>query len=438
MLLSIRKHLSAFVGIGILSFYIVQLTGHFYQLSPNYAGSLIWLVWFCALTRLTPSIRKQCIIIYTFSCFFALIYFFSDGVFQVKNWLFTNLDILMLFSATSFLSLLHENTKQKVSREEKSGTHHSKHGLISTMCGLHLFGAIINLSIIYLIGDHFKRHSQGKLSPEQLLVLSRIFPTASHWSPFMISMAVTLVYAPELNLTLAIIFGFLFALTAMMGVIWDLRGEASAQFIGFPIRGLIMKVALALASSVIIGKIWRNEVNIIAWVALMTPLITLLFLQRWPWDPLIRSHVTENIPKIGDNVIIFLGAGLLSAGISGLLEQFNWSFEQYAKIGFMWYHAGILVLSIVSLSILSIHPLISVAVLAPLTEPFQPNQTLLGFSILMGWGIGSTINPLSASNLLISSRYQFKLNQLMKINGKHAVRQVLLSFLFAWLAQQIL
>ena len=128
----------------------------------------------------------------------------------------------------------------------------------------------------------------------------------------------------------------------------------------------------------------------------------------------------------------------MSAGISGLIDQFHWSFEDYAQQGFMWYHAGILVVLIVSCALVGIHPLISLAVIIPLTEPFAPNQTLLGFSMLMAWGIASTMNPISASNLLIASRYGLNIRALIKMNIPYAVRQVALSFVFAWVLSLVL
>ncbi|WP_321154265.1 hypothetical protein, partial [Serratia nevei] len=78
-------------------------------------------------------------------------------------------------------------------------------GLWSTMASLNLLGAVINLSVLFIIGDRLERG--GTLERRQVLVLSRIFCAAAFWSPFFVAMAVALTYAPGLQLSRILPFG---------------------------------------------------------------------------------------------------------------------------------------------------------------------------------------------------------------------------------------
>lgn len=436
ILTQFQQKRTALIGGLLLSFCIMQLTVNFLHTPVWVSAILIWSVWLLSLTDLTPSVRKQVLMIYGVAGVCALIFALSGGKFSAQDWLYPNLNMLMLLAAMSFLGLL--NTKPVLSDSTSNPVITGKKGLVSTMLGLNLFGAVINLSVLYVIGDHLQRNNHGRLSRSHRLVLNRIFCTASHWSPFMISMAVTLSFAPDLDLKMIFLFGGCFALTTILGTLWELRGEATRTFKGYPLRWKTLKVPLALAISVIAGHHLAPASTMLAWVSLMAPLVALVAVRSWPWSAATRQHVSHNLAKLSDPVVIFLGAGLLSAGIGGLIDQFHWSFENYAEQGFMWYHAGTLVILIVSCAVIGIHPLISVAVLIPLTEPFNPNPTLLGFSMLMAWGIASTMNPISASNLLIASRYQLDIRALIQMNIPYAIRQVTLSFLFAWILSRVL
>ena len=61
------------------------------------------------------------------------------------------------------------------------------YALWSTLLGVHLFGAVINLSIVFIMGDRLSE--RGALSPRQVMVLTRAFSACAFWSPFFAGMA---------------------------------------------------------------------------------------------------------------------------------------------------------------------------------------------------------------------------------------------------------
>lgn len=82
-------------------------------------------------------------------------------------------------------------------------------------------GAVINLSVLFIIGDRLERN--GTLERRQVLVLSRIFCAAAFWSPFFVAMAVALTYAPGLQLSRILPFGVVATLLAMGLTAWQVE-----------------------------------------------------------------------------------------------------------------------------------------------------------------------------------------------------------------------
>lgn len=99
-----------------------------------------------------------------------------------------NQSLLMMFAGVSFLTMA---TPMATKNPQRPGS------MIGTMLGAHLFGAAINLSVVFLFGERMQR--EGKLTRSQALILGRGFTAAAAWSPFFVAMGVALTYAPGLN-----------------------------------------------------------------------------------------------------------------------------------------------------------------------------------------------------------------------------------------------
>lgn len=80
-----------------------------------------------------------------------------------------------------------------------------KRALVRTLFGAHLFGAVLNMSSVIIVGD--KLSSKDKLSTTQGLVLLRAFATCAFWSPFFASMGLTLISAPGAQLGTLVMYG---------------------------------------------------------------------------------------------------------------------------------------------------------------------------------------------------------------------------------------
>ena len=85
--------------------------------------------------------------------------------------------------------------------------------------------------------------------------------------------------------------------------LWELRGDATQTFKGYPLRWQTLKVPLALAVSVIAGHHTFPASTMLAWVY-MAPIVALATISSWPWSPSTREHVS-NIWQLSDPVVIF-------------------------------------------------------------------------------------------------------------------------------------
>ena len=62
-------------------------------------------------------------------------------------------------------------------------------------------------------------------------------------------------------------------------------------------------------------------------------------------------------------------------------------------------------LVMVGCSAFAVHPLITIAACGVWLAPLHPDPNLLAITLLMGWGIGIPVNPLSGLHLVIQGRY---------------------------------
>jgi hypothetical protein len=70
----------------------------------------------------------------------------------------------------------------------------------------------------------------------------------------------------------------------------------------------------------------------------------------------------------------------------------------------------------VLISILGVHPIISIAVFTPLLAPLTPDPQLLAVTYVFAWSLGTCAGPLSGVNLIFQGRYGIPALQLARRN----------------------
>ena len=420
------KPIAGVLLFGMWGFYLCYL---FLGLSPWPSAILAWSAALLLGPRLDKAARRQCSILYGAGLLLLLFCWLNGVRFSAKDLFLPNLDMVALFTAVSTLNLA-----TSVLSDNQQANWRGWRGLASSLLGVSLLGAVINMSVLFVVGDRLAVN--GTLDRRQVIILNRIYCAAAFWSPFFIAMAVALTYAPGMQFSRILPFGLLAAFGAMVITSWDVWRLGIADFEGYPLRLQTLRLPLLLCIAVLVGKWWWPTLTITGIIALMAPLVSLLLMPRQNVTVALKQQVTERFPAMGSQVVLFLGAGLLAAGIHGLTQI--WSpqalFAHISHYGVI--EAALVTLVILLIAYLGVHPIIMTSSLAPLLWHLHPDPSLLGMTFLFAWGLATGATPLSGANLALIACFRVRAWNMLVWNLGYAVKQwlwlIALYALYIW------
>jgi len=330
-----------------------------------------------------------------------------------------NQGLVSLLTAVSFLRLV---TRPEAA-DRNAPPPRGRAALWRTLIGVHLFGAVINLSTVVILGDRMA--TRGRLGKRRALALSRGFAAAAFWSPFFSAMAAALTYAPGARLATVVLAGLPMAAVSLWLTARDIDPEnpkLGAPFVGYPMRfgalwipGLL--VAIVLTAHALVAR-W----SILAIIALSAPLLTVGILlaqrRREAWAPL-GDHIRHGLAGTVNELALFLSAGVLAAGLTSATRQLGgWlPFERFGPT-----QAGLLLAIMIGLAALGVHPIITIAACGVWLAPLHPEPNLLAITLLMAWGIGVPANPLSGLHLMMQGRYRIDGYAFLRWNAGYALK----------------
>ncbi len=329
------------------------------------------------------------------------------GAWQGGPLLFTqavagNQGLVSLLAAVSFLRLV----TQPGSIDDQQRQPRGRKALWRTLIGVHLFGAVINLSTVVILGDRMA--TRGRLGQRRALALSRGFAAAAFWSPFFSAMAAALTYAPGAHLSIVVLAGLPMAALSLWLTAREIdpkNPRRGAPFIGYPMRfsalwipGLLVVIVLSLHALI---PRW----SILAIIALSAPLLTLIILltrKGHRAGPPLQDHIQRGLAGTVNELALFLAAGVLAAGLTSLTGPFGaWlPFDRFGSS-----QASLLLMAMVGIAALGVHPVITIAACGVWLAPLHPEPNLLAITLLMAWAIGVPANPLSGLHLMMQGRY---------------------------------
>lgn len=330
-----------------------------------------------------------------------------------------NSGLLSMLVAVSFLSLV-----SRPHTEDDERAPRGRRALASTLAAVHLFGSVINLSSVFIIGDRLAR--RGNVTREQALVLIRGFTAAAFWSPFFAAMAVSLSVAPEARLATLWLVSMPLALCGLLLTWWQLSrqqpGEGKApvnDFTGYPLHAGGLLLPGLLAAAVLALHQWQPGLSILAVITLLAPALTMLMLvlKRQPLLASVGGLSRDRLPQMGNELALFLAAGVLGYGLETLFASLGGSLP-LAQFGAL--EASVTYLATVALSLLGIHPIICISLAGALLMPLAPNHTLLALVFLSSWAVGTPTGPLSGINLAFQGRYGLDSFRIMRWNLGYA------------------
>lgn len=291
--------------------------------------------------------------------------------------------------------------------------------LWKTLLGAHLFGAVINLSAIVIFADRLL--SKGKLSDSQIMMLTRTFGANALWSPFFAAMGASLLYSDGAELSVLMSLGLCAAACSLvltgLGIVNQLKPDIEI-FEGYPMHLESLILPAILSVLVLLMNYIFADVSILILVAgavMVTVVITLLVENKLREAlSAFKRHVENGTVNSASELSLFLSAGLLAVGITSFSISANY---QLPFAEFTGHHAAFTLVCMVLVSLIGVHPVISISVMGGVLAPISPDPNLLGLMFLFCWGISIVISPFSGISLLFQSRYQIKATRLMRLNS---------------------
>lgn len=276
-----------------------------------------------------------------------------------------------------------------------------------TILGLNISASVINISAPVLIADRI--HAQRPLDRFSAQSITRIFCGVSSWSPFFGAMAVVLTYVSDASLSWIMLAGFPFTLIGFVGVYAEARLRFAREvdnFVGYPMQLGALKVPAILIACVLVLSQLLPDTPILVLIALSALSVTagVLLFRRGARASLgaLRDYVFTGLPRIVNELCLFLAAGVLAAGISALILSGVLSnpFTEFDAVT-----AAEVFAIIVLCGFCGIHPIIMISSFAPMILTLDPDPNLLAATFLMCWNLGTCASPLSGTNLVFQGRY---------------------------------
>ena len=314
-----------------------------------------------------------------------------------------------------------------------------KKAFLQTIVGLSISSSIINISAPILISDRI--HRKRPLQRFSAQTFTRIFCGVSSWSPFFAAMAVVLTYVSEASLLWIFAAGFPFMLIGFIGVYLEARiryPDEVENFVGYPTHLDALKVPLVLILTVVAMSQLLSTTSILVLIAISALLVTVtvLVLRHGTAGSIQRMqvYVINGLPRIVNELCLFLAAGVLAAGISALIQHgvFTNPFTSFDAI------TAIEVLTVILLcAFCGIHPIVMISSFSPMILTLNPDPNLLAATFLFSWHLGTCSNPLSGTNLVFQGRYGIPGWKIAFWNWPYAIVMLVIGSLWLQIMSQI-
>lgn len=412
----------------LLAMALLHIANAFISSIPlTLSGLYGWLVLSWLLYKLPAKQFIQFFVLAGLGALFLFIGYARGATLSISELLTQNNALLVMLYGVSFLRL---SALPKANTQQQQGIK----TLLGNFFGIQSLGAVINLSILVLVGEYFKSHQILKRT--QITLMSRAFAIAAFWSPFFASMGVALTYAPHASLLGILSLGIGVALIASLISLVEfkyLAGNSLNTFQGYPLKLNSLALPLGLALSIIALHYLAPQLPILTLVALLAMLFSaaLLVVKRLPVKERFAEHVQAAPLRMARELALFLGAGVLTIGLKVLLSTFpNVAlFTQFTGL-----EASLSLGLAIIVSLMGIHPLISIALIGPMATPLVADPNILGLLFLSIWSLGVVASPLSGMNVMMRGQLGIAGKDLLRWHiGYVIVMWALLSILFTWL-----
>ncbi|KFF59694.1 hypothetical protein JF66_09575 [Cryobacterium sp. MLB-32] len=322
------------------------------------------------------------------------------GTVTVASLLSVNQDLVGMLTAVSFVRLITPAPTEASSRLR------GRTAVLRTAIATHALGAVINIGAVGIVGDHLR--GDGKLRLADATLLSRSYSAAAFWSPFWAAAAAATTLVPGANTLVLVLVGVPLALVAITLSAFDIFrmwGPDLRTYTGYTLGWSLIRIPLALVALVMLAhQLWPAvPVPRIVLLAGLTVTIAGLLLQH-PRGALRRfaRHARYELPNLRGEITLFASAGILAVGLRVLFPMFaiDLPFTTFT-VPVAWASLVVMVL----FALIGVHPVVSVAVVAALVQPLNPDPTLFVLAASIGWGASASVGPLTGLTMFLHARY---------------------------------
>jgi hypothetical protein len=280
-----------------------------------------------------------------------------------------NTGLMTMIAAVGFLRLV---VIPEAQQEEALPV--GKKAFLQTILGLNISSSVINISAPILVCDRI--HRQHPIQRFSAQTFTRVFCGVSSWSPFFAAMAVVLTYVSDASLSWIIVAGFPFMLIGFIGVYLEARIRFPLEvenFVGYPTHLSALKVPAILIITVALMSQLLAATSILVLIAISGLLVTasVLVVRHGVTGSITRlqAYVVNGLPRIVNELCLFLAAGVLAGGISALIQHgvFENPFDHFDAIT----AAQILAIMLLC-AFCGIHPIIMISGFAPMIMTLNP------------------------------------------------------------------
>ena len=401
-LLAALTRRDAFPGLMISAMLVASVTHGLVPGFPREAGVVVAWVAGCAVwSRLPPRARTQVVLMLAVGLACIAVAAARGVEIAWSDVAGRSLPILTLLAGVAFLRLVyHAVVGDGAAAPRGFGAY------LRTMVGVHLFGAVINISALVVFAERLARTTP--LARCELTLLGRSYSMVAYYSPFIGGMALALGLVPGVRFAELVVAGVALACIGFLVVVVLGRfeeGDTIGEFQGYPFRPDSLWLPIALVGAVAAVH-WRwPSLSVLLVVALLAPLLAVVSLAvqlgaAGAVRTVARFAVT-GLPGMSGELTLFLAAGVLGGGLTALVSAWPSMVPAFALTPATAVPA---LACIVVPAMVGVHPLVSVTTLVAVILPSAPDPTLLAMVCVTGWGLGSAAGPYSGINLVLAAR----------------------------------
>jgi len=291
--------------------------------------------------------------------------------------------------------------------------------LLRALTGNYALGSLLNVGSLHLLASNLTASLPPKDLPKLAQAAALGVASAVMWSPFFVSMGFVSEMLSQVSLGLLILVCLSISVFSLLVFQYFLTGRVSFPDLFsslYSFKGLALPLLVVTVCVVGCSKLFGFSGA--QSVVLVAPLLAVsLMLYRPATIRQTASNAARGMSRISDELLIVIGAMLLSASVGSLpfLRELVASVEP-ALINPELFIL-LTVLTLVGLGQIGIHPMIGASILVPLlsAQDFGIHPLIIGAMCVFAWGMSAAVSVWTLPISVSAAVFQVPVTQLVSI-----------------------